>query len=220
MLQAVIFDMDGTLIDTEVVSQRAWAVALRRAGLPGDTSYISKGFIGRSVASILPELAELLGGLPQAEQAYLVHNETFVELSETELRPKPGARDTVLALRAAGYRVGLATSTYRAPCGRRLARFGMEGIFDAITCGDEISCGKPDPEIFFAAAAALDAEPARCAVVEDSPNGIRAAHAAGMHPVFIPDLVSLPGSVLAQCELQLSSLAELEAALATLETGQ
>ena len=220
MLQAVIFDMDGTLIDTEVVSQKAWAVALRQSGLAGDASAISLGFIGRSVASITPELAGLLGGLPQAEEAYRIHNETFVALSETELHPKPGARDVVLALRAAGYRVGLATSTYRGPCGRRLARFGMEDIFDAITCGDEIRHGKPDPEIFLAAATTLGAEPARCAVVEDSPNGLLAAHAAGMHPVFIQDLVLPPADVLALCDLEVGSLLELEAALATLEAGR
>lgn len=220
MISAVIFDMDGTLIDTEVVSQKAWAVALRQGGLPGDTGYISRGFIGRSVASITPELAELLGGLPQAEQAYLVHNQTFVELSDAELKPKPGARQTVVALRGRGYKVGLATSTYRGPCDRRLARFGMEDIFDAKTCGDEINRGKPAPDIFLQAAAALGADPAECLVVEDSPNGVRAGHAAGMHVVFIPDLVELPQSLLALCDAKLSSLGELEGWLSKRETGQ
>ena len=209
MVSAVIFDMDGTLVGTETVSQKAWGEAFRRAGVE-DSSSISLGFIGCNVASNTQTLIKVLGSEERALQAYKDHDEVFAALSPTELEAKPGALETVEAVRADGYLVALATSTHCEKAHARLARFGLDGKFDAMIFGDEIKHSKPDPEIFLLAAAALDVKPGLCVVVEDSLNGVRAGHAAGMHVIMVPDLVEPTEEITGMCDAVVDTLFEVE----------
>lgn len=89
------------------------------------------------------------------------------------------AREALEELSTAGYPLALATSTYRAKAVPRLERFGLLDMFATMTTGDEIENGKPAPDIFLLAAERMGVEPANCAVVEDSHNGVRSGHAAG-----------------------------------------
>lgn len=207
-IKAVIFDMDGTLVDSERVSVAAWADAGRQMGIDFPPELIHS-FIGRHVTSINAQLAEVLGSEELAAEARRVHTELFDTRCVTELELKPGARESIDALRRVGLAVGLATSTQRHRALERLERFGLEDAFDSITCGNEVENSKPAPDIFLEAARRMDADPARCAVVEDSFNGVRAGHAAGMQVFMVPDIVQPIEEITVLCAAVLDSLHEL-----------
>ena len=113
----------------------------------------------------------------------------MVEREKTDLQLKPGAADLLPALKKAGYRLAVASSSPRDMVLTNLGRTGIDSYFDVVVCGDEVSRGKPDPDIFLLAAERLGLLPGDCYVLEDSPNGLLAARAAGCRPVMIPDLV-------------------------------
>ena len=102
---------------------------------------------------------------------------------------KEGAYEVLTYLREHGYKVALATSTPWETVEDHLARTDMAGYFDVIVTGDMIENGKPAPDIYLLAAERLGVDPADCVGVEDSPNGVRSVHAAGMRAVMIPDMV-------------------------------
>ena len=214
MIKAVIYDMDGTLMDSERVSIASWHETNRRLGIsiPDD---VLNSLIGRNAVSCRKIICDYLDGDEQlAGRAFQVHADLFDELCLTELELKPGARESIDALRAAGCHVALATSTARVRAVARLDRFGLVDAFEAITCGDEVERSKPAPDIFLTAAERLHVEPEFCAVVEDSFNGVRAGHAAGMHVFMVPDVLQPTREVAALCDEVLPTLCELPAAIA------
>ena len=214
VLEAVIFDMDGTLVDSESVSQKAWKRAARDLGieLPGELIH---SFIGRTAPSVHAFLAERLGGsVDAANEAIRLHNVHFDELSQTDLTLMPGAREALDQLQAAGFPLALATSTYREKALMRLERFGLGDAFATITCGDDVENGKPAPDIFLLAAERMGVDPARCAVIEDSHNGVRSGHAAGAQVFMVPDMVPPTSEIEGMCAAVLESLHELPGAIA------
>ncbi len=128
---------------------------------------------------------------------------------------KPGARELLLYLRERGYRVGMATSTGHEEAMEHLRRAEMVDCFDegAIITGDMVAHGKPAPDIYLLAAERLGVEPAACIGVEDSSNGVRAIHAAGMRAVMIPDIVTPTPEVEPLIWKRCSALGELCAVL-------
>lgn len=216
-IKAVIYDMDGTLVDSERVSKAAWQRTAERMGVDIPDA-MTRSFIGRSVASVKDELAAQVGGVDRALEAFRFHAAYFDELSQDMLALKPGAHESIDRLRAFGCRIGLATSTDRERALARLARFGLEDAFDAITCGDDgIEHGKPAPDIFLLAAERLGTEPVSCAVIEDSFNGVRAGCAAGMHVFMVPDMLAPTNEIAAMCDAVLPSLTELFSAIETVD---
>ena len=213
MITTVIFDMDGTLVDSEPLSRKAWYVTTERMGVDIPTSML-ESFLGRNAVSVEADLAAQLGGLEQAREAFRIHAEAFDELAPSMIKLMPFAREALVALRASGLKIGLATSTGRERAMARLALFDLQSAFDSITCGDDgFKHGKPAPDIFLLAAERLGSTPEDCAVVEDSFNGVRAGHAAGMHVFMVPDMMQPTAEVADMCEAVLPSLAELPAAL-------
>lgn len=213
-IQTVIFDMDGTLVDSERVSQEAWQGAAVDLGVELSGEF-TRSFIGRNVVSVRALLAERLGGsVDAANEAIRLHNVHFDELSQTDLTLMPGAREALDQLQAAGFPLALATSTYREKALMRLERFGLGDAFATITCGDDVENGKPAPDIFLKAAERMGVDPAHCAVIEDSHNGVRAGHAAGAQVFMIPDMVSPTEEIADMCTAVLPSLHELPAAIA------
>ena len=214
MITTVIFDMDGTLVDSEPVSSKAWHVTAERMGVDIPASML-ESFLGRNAVSVEEELAVQLGGLERAREAFRIHAEAFDELAPSMIKLKPFAREAIEALRAVGLKIGLATSTGRERAMVRLSRFDLQGAFDSITCGDDgFEHGKPAPDIFLLAAERLGSVPEDCAVVEDSFNGVRAGHAAGMHVFMVPDMMQPTAEAAGMCEAVLPSLAELPDAVA------
>lgn len=211
-IKAVIFDMDGTLVDSEKVSVKAWGLAAERRGidLPFETIH---SFIGRNFRSYRAQLAVFVGSEQVADELLELHREEFTRLCETELTLKPGAHEVIAELHAMGLPLALATSTSRVRAIPRLERFDMQDEFTTTICGDDIENGKPAPDIFLTAAIGLGVDPTECAVVEDSFNGVRSGHAAGSQVFMVPDMVKPTGEIIGLCAAVLPTLFEVPAAI-------
>ncbi len=187
--QAVIFDMDGTMLDTEVLGKRAWDQAAEelQIGLPDD--YYRK-LLGLSVRDNRVVLREMLG--PQAEIESLIRraHEIYQNLIENTLPEKKNGVDDLLSwLQQSGLPLAVATSTRNPWATYKLEKTGLRRYFRAVLTGDQITQGKPAPDIYLLAAATLGISPDHCLAIEDSPAGTRSAAAAGMWVALVPDLV-------------------------------
>lgn len=189
-IKAVIFDMDGLLIDSESVSRVAWEKAAAEFGYEVTDELFSK-MLGITLPDLRNLLATHFGAnfpFDRVRERRLVLGDAHIE--KFGLKLKPGALESVEYLREKAIFYGLATSTYRAKAEIKLALTSFPYSFDAMVCGDEVSLGKPNPEIFFKVAEELHVKPKDCLVLEDSLAGIQAARTANMHAVFVPDLGS------------------------------
>lgn len=214
MIHAVLFDLDGTLVDTETISAHAWRSTSETMGLEVDDDLI-RSFVGRTADALIDSLTERYGiTRERAQEAFDLHQRIKGELMDSELTAKPFAKKALASLKERGFKLGLATSSYRPVAERELEPFDMLKYFDTITCGNEVTNGKPDPEIYLLAAERLGMEPAACAVVEDSPNGVRSGHAAGMPVFLVPDTIAPTPEIADCCADVLGSLDELVGAIA------
>ena len=212
MIKAVLFDMDGTLVDTERLGIRAWLQSAEMMGYELTLPTI-KGFIGRNLAGVYAKLDEVMPSHEVSVEIYALHKRIANEIGATGLTLKAGARESLDELARAGYRLELVTSSRRETAAKTLGRFGIENAFELWTCGDEVEHGKPAPDIYLLAAQKLGVDPVECTVVEDSANGARSGIDAGMNVFVVPDMVELPQDVLDKCSAVLDSLHELPAAL-------
>ncbi len=204
-LAAVLFDMDGTLIDTEKV----WDVALRElaaryGGILSDQARTD--MLGSSTELTMRLLSEDLGrpDLDRIEGGEWLNNRVS-EVFADGVPWRPGAQDLVAAVRAAGVPTALVTNTKRALVDVALRTLGAAN-FDILACSDEVRFTKPHPEHYRAAASALGAEPRHCVAIEDSPAGIASARAAGCAVVAIPNEIPLTGADLGGATVRSSLL--------------
>ena len=189
---AVLWDMDGTLIDTEPYWMAAetalvasfggtWtheqALTLVGKGLEGSAEILQGGGVRMSVTDIIAHLT--------AEVARRLHDQG--------LPMRPGAAEMLAALRAAGVPCGLVTMSLRSMAEEVVANL-PDGTFDVIVAGDDATRPKPFPDAYLQACAHFGIEPGRAVAIEDSPTGVRAAVAAGVPTIGVPLLLSLVGT--------------------------
>ncbi|MEV8503271.1 HAD family phosphatase [Actinoplanes sp. NPDC051475] len=187
----MLFDMDGTLVDSEKV----WDVALHElaAHAGGTLSESARlAMIGSSMASSMRILREALGQPDRDEPADVEWLERRVEeLFAEGLVWRPGAMELLRAVREAGLPTALVTST-----GRRLVEVALDTLgrenFDAVVCGDEVSAPKPDPAPYRTAAGLLGVRIDECVAIEDSPTGMASAVASGAAVLAVPAELELP----------------------------
>ena len=186
-VRGVIFDMDGTLLDTEKLYLRFWLEAANRMGYPMKEEHALA--IRATAASVAePMLKRLVcpefdyHGVRALRRRIM---EEYVDIHGID--PKPGMIETLRAIRERGLRIGLATATPEPRARKYLRMVGAEQYFDAVTCADMVEHGKPAPDIYLLACARTGVRPSEALAVEDAPSGIRSAHAAGMRAVLIPD---------------------------------
>jgi beta-phosphoglucomutase-like phosphatase (HAD superfamily) len=180
---AAVFDLDGTLVDSEARSHESWRVVLRSRGIPPDDGLI-RSFVGRRDVDVHGLLADRLPGHDPAElmAATSAH---FHGPGQPPLGPLAGAVELVAAISAAGVPLALVTSARRRYAEQTLAELGVRDLFSVLVTADDVTVGKPDPQGYRAAAAALGVPPAACVVFEDAPAGVAAAKAAGMSCVAV-----------------------------------
>lgn len=205
-LAALIFDMDGLMLDTERLARSAWqrAMADWNAALP-DALYLL--LVGRDEQGTVAILQEAYGAEFPVRQVRQRKQQYFEEhIARHGVPVKPGLMELLDFADALSLPKAVASSTETEPALRKLAVAGIAGQFGAIVCGDQVQNGKPAPDIFLEAAARLRVPPAGCLVLEDSEPGVRAAHAAGMLAIMVPDLKSPSEDVAALAHRVLPSL--------------
>lgn len=176
----VIFDCDGVLIDSEVISARTLVELAAEAGIVFDAAYVAARFLGRSFPTVARAIAETWGRpLPPGFEAE--YRARLLRRFEGELRPTPGAAD---ALRRCAVPSCVATSSSPERARRSLEAAGLAALVGRVFTASEVARGKPAPDLFLHAARRMGADPARCLVIEDSAPGLRAARAAGMDVAF------------------------------------
>lgn len=189
MIQAVLFDMDGTVFDTEGIYRRCWFRAAKDVGFEEDIDLFLQRVCGLNQADMTALVYRVYGDDVPFETLWGRWLECVDEEMARGVLPfKAGAPDILFALKERGIKIALVTSSGQKTVARYLQMSNLEGVFDVIVTGNQVTHGKPHPEIFLTAANKLGIAPEACIVVEDSPNGVRAGHAAGMYTVMIPDL--------------------------------
>ncbi|RJP24245.1 MAG: HAD family phosphatase [Candidatus Abyssobacteria bacterium SURF_5] len=207
-VDAVIFDLDGLILDTERIAKRFWLMAFKEFGVVlTDEQYL--GIVGRNVRDSNMVLRNLLGDDFPVEECRARMRETYYEdIARNGLPVKPGVHELVDFLKMKSLRYAVATSTARDITMRKLELTNLVSSFETVVAGDEVSHGKPHPEIFLKAAALLDAQPRAVVVLEDSFSGIRAAKAAGMIPIMVPDLAQPTEEIQSLAYAVVSTLSE------------
>ena len=188
-IEAVIFDMDGLLLDSETLSMEASGTAGAALGADMPASFCL-GMIGNSVDLCRAMIRERYGDGFPLDRYFALHGEHLDALvASGRLALKGGVAALLDVLDRRGLPCAVATSSGRHRALHHLHQAGIAGRFGRIVTRDDVTRGKPDPEPYLAAAAGLGVPPAACLALEDSHTGVRAAHAAGMRVVMVPDLL-------------------------------
>lgn len=190
-MDAIIFDMDGVLIDSERISFKCFQEVFKEYNYKMEEKFYLK-LIGRNVKSI-KEIMEKEYGLDfPFDTIYKKKAQLALETTNTNgVIIKPGVHELLDYLNEEDYKIAVATSTRRERALELLQEANIKDKVNFVVCGDEVENSKPDPEIFLKAAKGLDVDPEKCIVIEDSDAGITAAHAAKMTGIHVPDMKQL-----------------------------
>lgn len=184
MLQAVIFDWDGVVVDSSAHHERSWEILAAKRGLPLPPDHFKRGF-GKKNNVIIPDLGWTSD---PAQVDALAHEkeEIYRDLvRQNGITPLPGVHTLLEALRSADIPCAIGSSTERANLDLLLDLMDLRAFFRVIVSGEEVVHGKPAPDIFLLAAERLGTEPPRCVVIEDALVGLEAARQAGMPVVAV-----------------------------------
>lgn len=206
LYKAVVFDMDGVIFDSERAVMQCWKEVASRHNIPN----IEKAILA-CTGTTMVRTREIMLNLYGADFPY---DEYAMESSVIfhsrydggRLPMKPGVKELLTFLKEHDKKIALASSTRQQVVTDELRDAGVIEYFDRIICGDMVSRSKPAPDIFLKACEELNISPSDSYAIEDSYNGIRAAHAGGLHPIMVPDLLPADEEMQSLAEIVLPSL--------------
>ena len=187
-IKAIIFDMDGVILDSETISGKCWTIAQDEMEVSTDKDFINM-CRGSNHNDTLKILKEVFGEDFDSEAFLNRTTELFYMYEDAHGIPLMPYAKEILNYLKPKYRLALASSTNGRAVERQLTNAGVIDFFETRTTGEMVEHSKPDPEIYLMACRSLGLEPEECLAVEDSPNGIRSAAAAGLKVIMVPDKV-------------------------------
>ena len=212
-IKAIIFDMDGVIFDTEKVVVACWQEVAKKYGIPHieDTCRKCLGLNQEATVRIfLDTYGEDFPYDIYAKESSAIYHSRY---DGGRLPMKPGVVELLTFLKEDGKKIALASSTRRQTVTNQLKDAGILNFFDNVICGDMVEHSKPAPDIFLKACAELGVAPERAYAIEDSYNGIRAAHAGHLLPIMVPDLLPANEEMQEKAEVVLPDLFEVIAYL-------
>lgn len=186
-VKAVIFDVDGLMLNTEFLWQEAWCSVGDEYGVEkfGDVFHRTVGLTGKAVSDIIDEE---LGDFPKKEEILAEARQKGMAHVENNVDVMPGVKELLDLLDEKGIIKAVATTTDRVKTERRFGKLGLLDRFSVIVCGDEVNNRKPDPEIYLTVTQKLGIPKENILVLEDTGYGVRAAYRAGLHVVMVPSI--------------------------------
>ena len=196
-IDSVIFDLDGLLIDTERYSKAAFHQAESDHGLDGHEN-LFLSLVGTNEI----EHTERLSSALKAHVDPVAFRKTWVDafqqmITEAPIPLLPGVNETLEWLKQEKVKTAVATSSTSGAAEKKLTETGIHAYFDTVTCGDHVSRSKPHPDIFLRAGETISADMSRSIGLEDSANGVKSAHAAGLNVIQVPNVVQTSDELLA-----------------------
>lgn len=195
MVRGVIFDMDGVMIDSERQSNEGWLWAAKQLGVEMPM-WLIDSFKGAPNTLSCKFFDEYFHGEIDYWEARELRTKRIYEIREKEGIPvKKGLFELLEYIRKSGLKCAVATSTQRESAQRTLHTIGAWEYLDSVVYGDSVEHGKPEPDIFLAAAEKIGVLPQEAVVIEDSINGIKAGYAAHMRVIHIPDIIRIDDDI-------------------------
>jgi len=211
-IKAVVFDMDGVILDSESICDITWEMAAKEFGI-AECSDVINECRGTNKHDSAVILRTHFGQNFEAEEFLLRTSELFKQIEEKSGVPLMPYAKEILDYLKPKYRIILASSTRKVTVIRQLTNVGLIDYFETITTGDMVVHSKPDPEIYLKAVESIGLQPEECVAIEDSPNGVKSSYAAGIKTVLIPDRTPATEEIIAMSWKFCKSLKDLESIL-------
>ncbi|MEW6300050.1 MAG: HAD-IA family hydrolase [Thermodesulfobacteriota bacterium] len=206
-MQGLIFDFDGLIVDTEWPAFQTWQEVYQAYGCSLSLSVYAACIGSPGAFDPHAHLEARIGRVLDREHIRLQRRQRYVELTGSQAL-LPGVEGYITEAKRLGLKLGVASSSSREWVVGHLVRFGLHEYFDCVTCRDDATAVKPDPELYRLALAALELPAAQVIALEDSPNGVLAARRAGIFCVAVPNTITCRLS-LAHADMCVPSLAEV-----------
>jgi HAD superfamily hydrolase (TIGR01509 family) len=204
-----IFDMDGLLLDSELLALKAFEAGCSQFNL-GDQTDLFMQFVGTNADKGNAVMKQALDDLIDVDEFIATWRGIYADWIAKEPVPlKSGVKDVLMHLTSLNIPIAVATSTKTVAAENKLKMAGIFDYFEVVIGGDQVSHSKPKPDIFLKAAASLACEPSSCIAFEDSPNGVKSAVAAGMTVVQIPDMIEPDDALLKLGHIVLDNLSDV-----------
>lgn len=189
--KAVLFDMDGVIVDSEPLHVAAFQATLENYGHTLTDEQYKQHFAGKTDEAGFKQYFDFINETVELPIIMGEKATAYLELAADQLVPYPGVIELIRELAARNIQLALVTGSLRAEAEITLKTFGIAEYFTAIVAAEDISHSKPNPEGYVKGAAALNVNPAECIVIEDAPSGVKAARAAGMKCLAVTNTHSI-----------------------------